>query len=163
MRLNFAGVDVIVMPCNTAHFFIEELREHSKAPIISIVDATAATVKEKGLKNVGLLSSAKTIQSGMYQKKLLKENVSLLVPHSQYQSHVSRFILSILAGKMNNDEKKCTCTLMKEMKAKGADAVIFACTDLRLGLRKPDICLPVVDSYEALLISAIRAMEKKHF
>ncbi|MFH1181910.1 MAG: amino acid racemase [Candidatus Woesearchaeota archaeon] len=162
-RLNLAGVDAIVMPCNTAHFFIDHLRKVSDAPIISIVEETARVIRKRGLKKVGILSSSKTLNSLMYQKKLLEEHISVLIPSREYQLDVSEFILSLLSGKMDEKAKKRICCLVEEMKARGAEAVVFACTDLRLGLQKNDIPLPVVDSYEALLNSAIRALKKKHF
>jgi aspartate racemase len=163
MRLNLAGVDAIVIPCNTAHFFIEELRKNSKAPILSIVEETAAAVVRNGLKKVGLLSSAKTLQSGMYQKRLLENNINLIAPDGGYQLLVSDFILNLLNGKRDKNAKKVICSLVEEMKARGAEAVILACTDLRLGLQKADVSIKIIDSYEVLLNSAIRALEKKHF
>jgi aspartate racemase len=163
MRLNSVRVNSIVMPCNTAHFFIKDLREISAAPIISIVEVTAEAVKRNGFKKVGILSSAKTLQSGMYQKKLLENNISLILPDKEYQLAVSKYILDLLNGQVNEKAKKEVLHLAGEMKEKGAEAVVLGCTDLRLGLQKADIPLPIVDSYEALLASAIRAMEKKHF
>jgi aspartate racemase len=162
-RLNLAGVDIIVMPCNTAHFFINPLREISEAPIISIVEETAEAVQKKGFKKVGILSSAKTLNSRMYQEKLLERNISLIVPCKSYQEKVSEFILGLLNGTIDTKMKKRICGLVEEMKENGAEAVVLACTDLRLGLQKADVSIPIVDSYEALLSASISAIEKKTF
>jgi aspartate racemase len=158
-RLNNAQVDAIVMPCNTAHLFIDQLRKISGAPIISIIEETAKSTRQMGLKKVGILSSAKTLQSQMYQKQLYG-NVSLILPDHDHQLQVSQYILNLLHGKQKG--KKAICDLGEEMKKQGAEAIILACTDLRLGLKRSDIDIPIIDSYEALLNAAIRAIEK-HF
>jgi aspartate racemase len=158
-RLNNSGVSSIVIPCNTAHLFINQLMGISNSPIISILDETAEAVRKTGLRTVGILSSAPSIK--MYEKKLLENKVSVIMPSREGQELVSDYILGLLNGK--KQDSAIISSLAEDMKEKGAEAIVLACTDLGLGLDKADFSLPVIDSYDALLGAAIRALDKKTF
>ena len=74
-RLNKARVHGIVIPCNTVHVFIEELRATTRVPILSIVEETVKICKKKKFRKVGLLASTKTVQGRLYAKELNKKNI----------------------------------------------------------------------------------------
>jgi|WetSurMetagenome_2_1015567.scaffolds.fasta_scaffold111130_2 aspartate racemase len=160
-RLNLAGVDAIVLPCNTAHMFIGELRCLSRLPIISIVEETAVFAKNAGCKTVGLLSSALTLNSRLYQNHFLDKGISIVIPDRTHQQVVSGFILGLLNGQKGDAGK--IREIAGIMKDEGAEAVILGCTDLQLGLEKSDLSVPIIDSYEVLLQKAISVLEKKTF
>jgi aspartate racemase len=66
-KLESAGSDFIVIPCNTVHYFYKEMSESIKIPIISILEATALAVKKAGFKKVGLLNSQSTKNYHLYE------------------------------------------------------------------------------------------------
>ncbi len=148
-RLNRTDVSIIIVPCNTAHLFIDELRKLSKARILSIIEATANEVRKKRIKAVGILATTKTTKSGLYQKHLKKEGVTCIVPYEKEQEALSNCILSIL--KKGNEErtKNTLLRIAGKLVDRGAKTIILACTDLSLAIRKD---LPnCIDSLEALL------------
>src|SRR3989344_7926112 len=55
--LEKGGADFLVMPCNSLHIFIEEIRESVKIPVLSIVEETTKFLKEKGIAKVGIIST----------------------------------------------------------------------------------------------------------
>ena len=52
VRLEQYGADALVIPCNTAHYFIDEVRNSVKIPVPSIIEETSAYLKKAGYKNV---------------------------------------------------------------------------------------------------------------
>lgn len=66
--LEDAGAECIVIPCNTAHYWFDDLRAVAKAEMISILDATLSEIPP-GVTRVGLLATNATLATGLYQKK----------------------------------------------------------------------------------------------
>lgn len=77
-----AGVDVIIMPCNTAHYFHKELESYSSVPFLNMVELTADFIKKTyGDKKVCLMATKGTYQSGIYQRYI--EKIEILPIHLQ--------------------------------------------------------------------------------
>ena len=146
VRLNKSNSDFIVIPCNTVHVFIEELRGISKKPIISIIEECAKECSRLKAKKVGILGSDTTIKQGLHSKELEKKGIEAIVPLEQ--GVVSSVILRILDGKADESDKKKLMKIISELKAKGADAVILGCTDLDILVKKAS--LPLVDTTKVL-------------
>ncbi len=62
-RLEHAGADFIVMPCNSLHIFIRELRESVKVPVLSIIEETTKFIKKAGFQRVGIIATAMTVKN----------------------------------------------------------------------------------------------------
>ena len=80
--LQLAGADFIIIPCVAAHFFLEEIRQQVKLPILSIFDVVTETIvrEHPQITTVGLLAITATISSGLFQKRLAADNIKTVVP-----------------------------------------------------------------------------------
>lgn len=67
-KLEDAGAECIVIPCNTAHFWFNELKECCHTELLSIVETTMNEVKNCGKSRIGLLATNATLYMGLYQK-----------------------------------------------------------------------------------------------
>lgn len=65
--LEDAGAECIVIPCNTAHYWFDDLQNVAKARMISIPDATGDI--PPSARHVGLLATNATLATGLYQKR----------------------------------------------------------------------------------------------
>ncbi|MCB0333590.1 MAG: amino acid racemase [Bdellovibrionales bacterium] len=65
-RLQAGGADFLVMPCNTLHRFIEEIRASVDIPVLSVVEAVVKFLDARGVNDVGLIATAITLESGFY-------------------------------------------------------------------------------------------------
>ena len=147
-RLNVSMADVIVIPCNTVHVFIDQLREHSRVPIMSIIEETSKECKKKEFKKVGVLGSSLTINSGMYKEELKKHTIETVIPEADEQEFISSCILKIINLEHTKEDKQRMLKIVEKMKNKGAEAVILGCTDLFLLLAKENTPIPKIDSTE---------------
>ena len=85
-KLSSIGADVLIMPCNTAHYFLPRLKEVSPIPFISMLEETARTCREShGDTPVGLLGTTGTIRSGIYHKALEEQGVPCIAPDEEQQ------------------------------------------------------------------------------
>lgn len=129
-KLNNIGASVLIMPCNTAHYFLEKLRPHSAVPFISMIDETAKACKEQhGTKAVGLLGTAATINSGMYKRALELFDVPCIEPNARQKELLMEMIYAVKSGKTDLD-KEGFLEMLAEMKARGAQYFILGCTEL---------------------------------
>ena len=59
--LEKGGADFLVMPCNTLHIFIEDIRNAVNIPVLSIIDEAILTIRKRKIKKIGILATSKTI------------------------------------------------------------------------------------------------------
>lgn len=71
--LEKSGADFLIMPCNTATYYIKELRESVKIPILDIVKESADYTLETypNIKRIGILGTEMTLRLGLYQKAFI--------------------------------------------------------------------------------------------
>lgn len=135
-RLNKAEVDFIVIPCNTAHIFIKDIRAVSEKPVISIIDETASALKRKNIKKIGLLATSGTINSEIYTKGLAEHRISIIKPKKLEQDIVSDIVLKILNGTIKPNDKDKLIKIGESMLDEGAEIILLACTDLQSIIHK---------------------------
>ena len=81
-RLEKASADFIVMPCNSLHVFIEEIRNAVKVPVLSIVEETVKFLKKNRFKKVGIVSTSATIQNKLYENAFEKNKIFYFTSNS---------------------------------------------------------------------------------
>ena len=131
-RLEKAGADFIVMPCNSLHIFIKEIRQAVKIPVLSIVEETVKFLKREKMKKVGIVSTSATIKNKLYENAFAKNDITYLVPNELQQAKMGKFILNLVVGQQKNRDREELIAIINSFKNKGLDCVILACTDLQL-------------------------------
>lgn len=162
LRLELMGADAIVIACNTAHYFYEEIVKFVKVPVINMVEETAKYIikNNPALKCAGLLATEGTCKSGVYKSIFEKHGLELVVPEFEEQKHITELIYGIKSGREDinpEDTRKVVSALRK----KGAEVIILGCTELPIAFHMFDISDSYVDSLEVLAISAIAYAEKE--
>lgn len=130
-RLEDFGVSFLVMPCNTAHYFTKQVMDAVSVPFVSIIDTTVAAARERvpGLTTVGLLATAGTAASGVYQDAFAAHGVSTLVPTEADQELVSQIIYEqVKAGRPADVET--FRAVAGRLVGRGASVVVLGCTEL---------------------------------
>lgn len=144
------GADFIVMPCNTVHYFVNDLRESINIPIISIIESTISELKKLGYKKVGIVSSSSTRNLCLYEEKLKKENIDCLIANNDEQKLLDGVILTVMAGEQSEQEKNILKNIIKRMKNDGAETVILGCTELPLAIADNEGDLPLLNTIKIL-------------
>lgn len=155
-KIESIGVDFIVMPCNTAHYFYSIMAKSISAPFICIFHATAKKIKISGLKKVGFLATETTIKYKSFHNDFEKNGIELIIPDQVGQDKLTQIILNILAGKKLDKDKRDMKIIIEKMKQSGAEAVVLACTDLPILLKQDDVDIPVFDTVEILAEATVQ-------
>ena len=148
-RLEAAGADFLVMPCNTAYVFEQAIIDAVKIPLISIIDATIDAVPD-GCDSVGLLATEGCLQAGVYQRGLAARQLNALEPTADEMQKLMQAIYAIKAGNADNNTGVTMQSLAEALVARGAGAVIAGCTEIPLALEQSMLEVPLLSSTDIL-------------
>jgi aspartate racemase len=158
LRLAAAGADFIVVPCNTAHAFLPRIAPDLDIPLISMIDETARTVAaELPGSVVGILATAGTIWTRLYQDAFEREGLSSLVPDEAGQARVTAAIAGVKAGQTGAEQTALVQATAAELVARGAQSLIVASTELPLNLMQQHVTVPQFDPTRILARSTVAA------
>lgn len=149
-----AGASFLAMPCNTAHCFHEDVKEAVSIPVLHMMDEVASYLKGK-VDQVGILASAGTLRTGLYEKALSAVGITAIAPGEDDQKRVMESIYLVKAGKLE-PAREIILEQGKLLADRGAQAVIAGCTEIPLILKQGDLAVEVVDATDILAKACVR-------
>ncbi len=158
-RLEKAGASFIAIPCNTAHYFYNAMREAVSIPIIHMIRETVNEVVNKypDAKRIGLLATTGTIESKLYHHELAKKDLQIIIPDMDTQNEkVMRAVFGIKAGKNDILNEDLLTEAGQSLIKMGAELIILGCTEIPLAFNKKRINVPVVNATSILAERAVR-------
>lgn len=159
IRLEKAGASFIAIPCNTVHYFYDDMQQVVNIPIIHMIRETAleVTIKYPNIKTVGLLATTGTLQSGLYEKELKAKGLKVVIPDEKIEeNNVMKAIYGIKSGM---DRKACEDLLAvagDNVEKKGAEVIVLGCTEIPLAFNPERAHVPVVNATKVLAQRAIK-------
>ena len=151
-RLEVSGADFLVMPCNFAHMFQEQVVAATNIPLISIIDETVAEVTRRypDVDSVGILAAEGCVHSGTYQAALKKKSLSAVMQTRGEQEKLMTLINAIKAGERTAQIEIDMRELAETLAKRGAQLIVAACTELPLVLDETMLSVPLVLSTDVL-------------
>jgi aspartate racemase len=140
-RLVGAGCDYLVIASNTGHMCVPTVRSaFPKLRILHIADCTAAAIKKKGLKKIGLLGTEPTMRESYLKDQLAKHGLEIIAPDKDEDlTQIFKFIMDELGF---NIFKPTTLEFFKaqvrKLQARGCEGVILGCTEIELLIKQKD-------------------------
>lgn len=152
-RLEEFGVSFLVVPCNTAHYFTDQVIAAVQVPVLSIVEETVAEALSRfpQLRAVGVLATSGTVHAEVYQQALARHGLVGVVPDDADQEIVMSLIYDqVKAGRPVDVE--ALHGVLRRLTARGADAVVLGCTELSVIAEDADLLRDphLVDSLDVL-------------
>lgn len=145
--LERAGADVLVLGTNTMHIVADELQAAIAIPLIHIVDATAAAIREAGPRTVGLLGTRFTMEKEFYRNRLESNGLAALIPNDADRDEVHRVIFEeLVQGRIVDASRDAYRRVIGELVARGAEAIVLGCTEIGLLIDQSDSPVPVFDT-----------------
>lgn len=153
-KLEQAGSNFIVIPCNSVHYFIEDMRNAINIEIVSIIEETVKSIDPQ-IKKVGVLSSASSRKFGLYVDELKKRGFEAISATDEEQEILNHLILQAMKDEIGKEEEDQFMQIMENMKARGAEVFIAGCTELSLIAESLRDAFPIYDGLEILTEKAI--------
>lgn len=156
IKLQSIGADYLVICCNTAHYFYDDIAKAVEIPILSMIEETAKYIKQnyKDISQVGLLSTQATAEVLVYDDVFKNYGISMIKPTKDNQTHITDIIYNIKKGIPNTDFNGFYNTI-EEMKTRGADLFILGCTELPVAVELYDLQGDFIDPMKILAIKSI--------
>lgn len=146
-----AGIDNIAIPCNTSHYFIDEMQEMTSINIINMIEETVSFIRTQFGSNakVGILATDGTINTGIYQEECHKYNMKAHIPNVHDQQKVMQTIYDFKADKPVDvyGFEQIIANLMENEKC---DCVILGCTELS--------CIDISDHLRPYCVDAMQVL-----
>jgi aspartate racemase len=131
-RLEKGGADFLVMPCNSLHIFIKEVRDSVKIPVLSITEETVKFLKSQKILKVGILATSTSLKRKMYESVFEKKGIKQFIPDGFDQAKIGKMIKNIVLNRRSNKDRRELLKVIDKFGEKGVKDVILACTDLQL-------------------------------
>ena len=155
-RLESIGADFLVMPCNTAHGFYDQVAAAVDIPVLHMISLTRDALKRRGVRTAGLLATDGTIETGIYQDAFDDSGIELLTPDAADQAAVMDIVYNgVKAGDLAHDASlfRRACENLLE---RGAETLILGCTELPPAFELYHLDYPNTDPTLELALAAIR-------
>jgi aspartate racemase len=159
--LKAVGCTTIVIPCNTAHFWYDELVKF-KIPILHIVDSVADALRDINVTGtIGVMGTHATVELGLYQYMLNKSGWDCITPTKEEMNNLVQPAIDLIKSGSIEEAHPMLMTVVKSLIDRGAKAVVLGCTEIPLALRETEENnIPLVNSIDSLVKAAINIYTK---
>ncbi|MEU5208913.1 aspartate/glutamate racemase family protein [Streptomyces sp. NPDC020742] len=131
--LESAGADLLLLCTNTMHKVADQVAAAVSVPLLHLADTTAEAVRAKGLRRIGLLGTAFTMEQDFYRGRLAGHGLDVLVPDAAGRSTVHQVIYEELClGVVREESRAAYRAVIDELVAAGAEGIVLGCTEIEL-------------------------------
>ncbi|WP_407554806.1 aspartate/glutamate racemase family protein [Streptomyces sp. Pv4-95] len=142
--LEAAGADMLLLCTNTMHKVADPVAAAVGIPLLHLADTTADAVRAEGLRRVGLLGTAFTMEQDFYRGRLESHALDVLVPDATGRGTVHRVIYEELCrGIVREESRQAYTAVIRDLVAAGAEGIVLGCTEIELLLRPQDSPVPL--------------------
>lgn len=154
--LEAAQVGCIIIPCNTAHFWFNQLQKRTQTKMISIIESAVHFIQDSQIDEVCILATSATINTELYQSQFIENSIGFSTPSAKMQNKVMQSIYQYKAGNIQQSKE-----MMKEVinfyTKKRNIKFLLACTEIPLILEESIEAYPelFIDTTDVLIKNAI--------
>jgi aspartate racemase len=161
--LEAAGVSNIAIPCNTSHYFYNDMQQMTSINIINMVDETLKVIYETYGEHckVGILATNGTVSSGVYRKGCDHYQMQLHEPDSPIQEHVMDIIYNKVKRNLPVEPSEFEGIIRHLLDHDQCQCVIIACTELSCIPIQSEVSNHCVDAMAVLVQKSIELSGKK--
>lgn len=156
--LEGAGAGALLICTNTMHKMAEAVQAAVSVPLLHIADPTAEAVRAAGIRRVGLLGTAFTMEEDFYRGRLeRKYGLEVLTPGKADRKTVHRIIYEeLVAGVIRPESRTAYRGVIARLIEDGAEGIILGCTEIMLLVGPEDSEVPLFDTTTLHARAAVR-------
>jgi len=161
--LEGAGAELLLLCSNTLHCVAGAVENAVSLPLLHIADPAGAALRSAGCSTVGLLGTRFTMEQAFYRDRLRERHgIEVLTPPEADRALVDRVIFDELCrGELRPESRAEYRRVMTGLVARGAAAILLACTEIALLVRAEDATVPLFDTGQLhARAAAARALEE---
>lgn len=157
--LERAGADLLLICSNTIHKVAEAAGGTVGIPLLHIVDTTAAAIREKGFRTVGLLGTKFTMEEDFYRDRLkVMHGIEAIIPGEEDRRFINRVINDELTfGEILPESRDRFLEIIEKLSKNGAQGVVLGCTEIPLLVQQKHTEVPIFDTMKLHCMAAVEA------
>jgi len=155
-RIQAGGADFVLICSNTMHLMADAMAAEIDIPLLHVVDQTSAAIVKAGLKRIGLLGTAFTMERPFYRDRLAAAGLEVLIPSDADRRDVHRVIYEeLVAGKFEPVSRQIYREVIARLVERGAQAIVLGCTEIMLLVDQSDSAVPLFDTTSLHALAAV--------
>ncbi|GHV29168.1 aspartate racemase [Clostridia bacterium] len=158
--LEAAKARLIVIPCNTSHYFYDKLTAEISIPIVHMQKETAKELKLLNTQKVGIMATTGTISAGLFQSALKEIGLNYLIPDGEQQNKIMEVIYNDIKAGEKTAEKEFL-KLADWFFESGCNRVVLGCTELSVLKSAFLLDARFVDALDVTVKFVIKHFDKK--
>jgi aspartate racemase len=143
------GADFLVIPCNTAHYYLPAI---AHAVDIPLLDMVGLSIRALSGKRIGMLASPAVRLVGLYEARLRDAGMAAVFPDVAGETKVLEIIRAVKANRVTAQHRRDYADVAGAL---DMDALLIACTELSVLGAPEGVTRPVVDALDALVKATI--------
>ena len=146
--LEAGGADFFLIASNTMHRIADTVCAAVNIPFLHIADATAAVLAQDGVKRIGLLGTAFTMEMDFYRDRITQAHeVEVIVPELHDRQMVHDIIYQELCqGQVEPESREVYLAIIDRLREQDIAGVILGCTEIGMLLETQHTDLPLYDT-----------------
>jgi len=161
VNLQKAGAHFIIIPCNTAHYFIKEIERAVAIPLINMIAEAVTAVKKAKITSAGILATSGTIKTKLYQNEFDRAGIHWVIPDIESQKNIMEAITLVKRGDDKPGISKKLLYEIKKLIKKNIEGIVLGCTEIPLVFPYSQVKISVFDATTILAESAVRFAKGK--
>jgi aspartate racemase len=154
--LEAAGAEAVLLATNTMHRVAPAIEDALSVPFVHIVDVTAEAIREAGCERVGLLGTRFTMGEPFARDRFAENGVAVVVPDAADRELVDDVVFEELVhGVVREESRAAYRRVVADLVDRGAEGVVFGCTEIGMLLERSDVDVPVFDTTERHVARAV--------
>ncbi|HYF78555.1 MAG TPA: aspartate/glutamate racemase family protein [Symbiobacteriaceae bacterium] len=148
-RLEQSGAEFLLICTNTMHKVAGPVQDSVGIPLVHIADPTGAAIVAAGIKRIGLLGTAFTMEDGFYRQRLEERfGLEVLVPDEPTDRQMVHQVIfgELCQGVVREESRAAYRAVMSGLVARGAEGIILGCTEIGLLVGAEDASVPLFDT-----------------
>ena len=146
------GVEYIAIPCNTSHYFYDEIQKQTQAKLIHMVRETVQYAKRdcEGLTRLGIMATDGTVSADVYGRECRALGIEPVYPSAARQRDVMHLIYEEIKKGRRGEEDRFY-RVVSELTGSGCERIVLACTELSYFRQYYTLPSYVIDSTDVLV------------
>ena len=155
--LEAQGADFLVIPCNTAHYYLPAIARSVRIPLLDMVELSVKKLLAAGSKprRIGMLASPAVRLVGLYSGRMEGAGLEAMFTRQPEEDALLAVIKAVKAGQVSERHRKDYAQVAKSLADAGAEAFLIACTELSVMGPPEAVTAPVIDTLDVLVQATI--------
>ena len=147
-RLEDGGADFFLIGTNTMHRVAEAICAEVDIPLLHIADATGEVLRQDGVRRIGLLGTAFTMELDFYKDRIARNfDIEVVVPELHDRQMVHDIIYQELCqGQIEPESREVYLAIIDRLTEQELDGVILGCTEIGMLVEQSHTAIRLYDT-----------------